>query len=54
MAETGYEAHFTVLRLALPDEPAELARAGERLAAASAGSAVLLPGATEWIDVPLR
>ena len=54
MAESGYEAHVTVLRLALPDEPAELARAAERLAAASAGSAVLLPGATEWVDVPLR
>jgi putative IMPACT (imprinted ancient) family translation regulator len=54
MAETSYEAQATVLRLALPDEPAGLARAAERLAAASSGSAALLPGATEWVDVPLR
>ncbi|MCU1533166.1 MAG: YigZ family protein [Arthrobacter sp.] len=54
MAETSYEAQATVLRLALPDEPAELGRAAERLAAASAGSTVLVPGTTEWIDAPLR
>ena len=53
MAETSYEAQTTVLRLALPDDPAGLARAGERLAALTAGTAALLPGETEWIDVPL-
>ncbi len=52
MAETSYEAQTTVLRLALPDDPAGLADAGERLAALTAGSALLLPGETEWIDVP--
>ncbi len=38
MAETSYEAETTVLRLALPDDPAGLARAAERLAALSAGT----------------
>ncbi|QCB97767.1 YigZ family protein [Arthrobacter sp. PAMC25564] len=54
MAGTSYEPQATVLRLALPDGPAGLARAAERLAALSAGSATLLPGDTEWIDVPLN
>jgi uncharacterized YigZ family protein len=53
MAETRYEAQTTVLRLALPDNPEELARAADRVAAMSAGSAALLPGETEWIDVPI-
>jgi uncharacterized YigZ family protein len=53
MAETGYEAQTTVLRLALPDNPAELARAADRVAAMTAGSASLVPGETEWIDVPI-
>ena len=53
MAETRYEAQTTVLRLALPDDPDELARAADRVAAMSAGSASLLPGETEWIDVPI-
>jgi hypothetical protein len=42
-----------VLRLALPDNPAELARAADRVAAMTAGSASLVPGETEWIDVPI-
>jgi len=54
MAGTSYDAQTTVLRLALPDEPAELAQAADRLAALSAGSAVLLPGETEWIDVAIK
>lgn len=54
MAPTSYDAQTTVLRLALPDEPAGLAQAAERLAALSAGTAALLPGETEWIDVPNR
>ncbi len=53
MAETGYEAQTTVLRLALPDDPEELARAADRVAAMTAGSASLVPGETEWIDVPI-
>ncbi len=53
MAETGYEAQAAVLRLALPDNPDDLARAADRVAALSAGSAALLPGGSEWIDVPL-
>ena len=53
IAETRYEAQTTVLRLALPDDPEELARAADRVAAMSAGSASLLPGETEWIDAPI-
>ena len=53
MAETGYEAQTTVLRLALPDDPEQLARAADRVAAMTAGSASLWPGETEWIDVPI-
>ncbi|RKR30398.1 IMPACT family protein [Arthrobacter oryzae] len=53
MAETAYEAQTTVLRLALPDDPEALARAAERVAAMTAGSASLRPGETEWIDVPI-
>lgn len=53
MAAASYDAQATVLRLALPDEPAALARAAARLAALTAGSAALLPGETEWIDVPV-
>ncbi|WP_104174166.1 YigZ family protein [Arthrobacter sp. Y81] len=51
MAETGYGALNAVLRIALADQADELARAAERLAAMTAGSAVLVPGETEWIDV---
>ena len=54
MADTSYEARHTVLRFALRDNPAELDEAAERLAAMSAGSAVLVPGGTEWVDVPIR
>jgi uncharacterized YigZ family protein len=54
MAGTSYDAQTTVLRLALPDEPVALAQAADRLAALSAGSAVLLPGETEWIDVAIN
>ena len=53
MAETSYGEQSTVLRLALPDDPAGIAEASERLAALSAGSAVLRPGETEWIDASL-
>jgi uncharacterized YigZ family protein len=52
MAETGYEAQSTVLRLALPDAAGDLAAAADRLAALTAGSAALQREGTEWIDVP--
>ncbi|HKS00558.1 MAG TPA: YigZ family protein [Arthrobacter sp.] len=52
MAETGYEAQSTVLRIALPDSPDDLAEAADRLAALTSGSAELQPEGTEWIDVP--
>ncbi|KIS27506.1 Xaa-Pro dipeptidase [Arthrobacter sp. SPG23] len=52
MAETSYGASTTVLRLALADQAEELERGAERLASMTAGSAVLRPGETEWIDVP--
>lgn len=51
MAETGYGPSETVLRLALRDEPETIADAGARLAAMTAGSAVLEPEGSEWIDV---
>lgn len=51
MAETGYEAHSAVLRLALPDSPAALADAAGHLAAMTAGAAVLEPEGTEWVDL---
>lgn len=53
MAGASYDAQTTVLRLALPDEPAALAQAAGLLAALSAGSASLQPGETEWTDVPI-
>jgi len=53
MAGASYDAQTTVLRLALPDEPAGLAQAADRLAALTAGSAALQPGETEWIDVAI-
>ena len=53
MADTSYEAQNTVLRMALPDDPARLGDAAERLAALTAGSAALVPGETEWVDVPI-
>ncbi|MDQ0821153.1 putative YigZ family protein [Arthrobacter sp. V4I6] len=53
MADTSYEAQNTTLRIALPDDPAGLDEAAERLAGLSAGRAVLVPGETEWVDVPI-
>jgi uncharacterized YigZ family protein len=53
MAATTYEAQNTVLRIALPDDPAGLDEAAERLAALSAGSAALVRGETEWVDDPI-
>lgn len=52
MAETSYGASSTVLRVALADQADELGRAEERVASMTAGSAVLRPEETEWIDVP--
>lgn len=53
MAETSYGASDTVLRLAIPDAPAEITAATERILSLTAGKAALVPGGTEWIDVPL-
>lgn len=53
MAETSYGTRETVLRLAIPDEPAEISGAAERLLSLTAGRVGLAPGGTEWIDVPL-
>lgn len=53
MAETGYEARHTILRLALADNPAEITKAQGRLASLTAGSVELRPEGTEWIDMPL-
>ncbi|QQQ60745.1 IMPACT family protein [Paenarthrobacter ureafaciens] len=52
MAETLYEARQAVLRVALPDEPAVLEEAQDRVAALTAGASVLNPQGTEWVDVP--
>ncbi|SEJ01448.1 uncharacterized protein, YigZ family [Arthrobacter sp. yr096] len=52
MAETGYEAAHAVLRIALPDEAAGIADAHSRVASLTAGTAVLTPQGTEWVDVP--
>ena len=53
MAETSYGAHETILRLAVPDHPAELSAAAERTLSFTAGTVELTPGGTEWLDVPL-
>jgi uncharacterized YigZ family protein len=51
MAETSYGASDTVLRLAIPDDPAEISTASERLLSFTSGEVALVPGGTEWIDV---
>lgn len=53
MSETTYGARDTVLRLAIPDEPAETSAATERVLSLTAGKVQLMPGGTEWLDVPL-
>jgi uncharacterized YigZ family protein len=53
MAETSYGARETVLRVAIPDDPAELEAAAERMLQFTAGTVDLMPGGTEWLDVPL-
>lgn len=52
MADTGYGASDTVLRLAIPDDPAEISAAAERLLSFTSGEVELVPGRTGWIDVP--
>lgn len=52
MAETGYEARYAILRVALRDQPQDIADARSRVAQLTAGNAVLRPERTEWIDVP--
>jgi uncharacterized YigZ family protein len=53
MGETSYGGSGTVLRVALPDDDAGIAAAADRLLALTAGSAILVPEGTEWIDVPI-
>jgi uncharacterized YigZ family protein len=53
MAGPSYDAQMTVLRLALPDDTAGLAQAADRVAALTAGTAALLAGESEWIDVAI-
>lgn len=52
MADTGYEAQHTVLRVALPDEATAISEARARLASLTAGHLELRPQGTEWVDVP--
>ncbi|MFJ5958584.1 IMPACT family protein [Paenarthrobacter sp. NPDC092416] len=52
MAATGYGAKHAVLRVALQDESAAISEAHARVASLTAGTAVLRPEGTEWIDVP--
>ncbi|MET3721503.1 MULTISPECIES: YigZ family protein [unclassified Arthrobacter] len=53
MAETSYGAQETVLRVAIPDDPAEISAASDRVLSLTAGKAGLRPGATEWVDVAI-
>ncbi|ASN20322.1 IMPACT family protein [Arthrobacter sp. YN] len=52
MADTGYEAQHTVLRVALPDEATAISDARARLASLTAGHLELRLQGTEWVDVP--
>jgi uncharacterized YigZ family protein len=52
MAETAYEERHAVLRIALEDSATEIGDAHARVAALTAGSSLLRPEGTEWIDVP--
>ena len=53
MAETSYGTQETMLRLAVPDDAAEISAATERVLSLTAGRTDLTPAGTEWIDVPL-
>lgn len=53
MAETTYGAQDTVLRLAVPDEAAEVSAATDRVLSLTAGRTMLTAAGTEWLDVPL-
>ncbi|TLM86542.1 YigZ family protein [Pseudarthrobacter sp. NamE2] len=53
MGGTTYGGQHTVLRLALPDDDAQIAAAAGRILSLTAGAAVLTPEGTEWVDVPL-
>lgn len=52
MGGTSYEPAETILRLALPDDPASIDDAAERLAAMTGGTSVLQLRGTEWVDLP--
>lgn len=52
MTGNRYEASTTQLGLAVDDAPATIAGARVRLASLTAGAGELVPGGTQWIDVP--
>lgn len=52
MGQTSYGSTHTVLRLAVADHAADIAETAARLASLTAGSLVLRPEGTEWIDSP--
>lgn len=53
MAETSYRDRHTLLRIAVPDDDAAIAAASDRILQLTAGSAMLSPDGTEWVDGPL-
>lgn len=54
MADTSYGGSHALLRIAVPDDAAAIAAASHRLLQLTAGTAVLTPAGTEWIDEPLN
>jgi len=53
MAPTSYQDRHTVLRIAVADRADAIAAATERVLQLTAGSTMLTPEGTEWIDEPL-
>jgi uncharacterized YigZ family protein len=53
MLPTSYTGTGAVLRVAVPDDAAAIGDAAGRIQVLTAGSAVLTPEGTEWIDEPL-
>jgi uncharacterized YigZ family protein len=53
MTGNGYDALHTLVGLAVPDNPGEVARLQDRLAALTAGRASLVDAGTDWVDAPL-
>ncbi|WP_427017699.1 IMPACT family protein [Pseudarthrobacter sp. P1] len=52
MTGNGYDAAQTHIGIALPDEPATIEAARQRLASLTAGAAGLEPAGTDWVDLP--